>query len=167
VSERAVTVDRGRRLDLGDPCTRASAPVSGPAVLPPTGAGPAAQGQQREERQERQEQREQGERGERRGRPVLVVSRRAARARTVNRKRRLAVALRVDGTLRQVRVRMVDARGRTILSGRLRSVSRDRTLTLRRLRDRRARGGRHRVIATAVTRDGVAVRATRFVRLRR
>jgi len=146
VAERAVVVDRGQRLDLGDACVAGRETVSGPAPLPPTGT-PAT----------------------RRRRPVLVISRSAVRARTINRRRRMTVALRVDGTLRNLRARFVDRRNRSYLVGSLRTLSRDRRLTLRRvrIRGRVLRAGRYRVVATAIGRDGIAVRATRTVRVRR
>jgi hypothetical protein len=148
VSSREVTVDRAQRLDVGDACDPT-------ILLERTTVVPAVGSPSRR----------------RARRPVLVVSRRAARARTVNRQRRLRVGLRVDGVLRTVRVRLVDARNRTILAGSVRSLARDRVLTLRRVRVRGrlrvARRGRHRVIATAIDRDGVVVRATRRVVLRR
>jgi hypothetical protein len=98
-----------------------------------------------------------------------VISRSAVRARTFNRRRRLGVALRVDGTLRNVRLRFVDRRGRSYLVGSVRTLERDRTATLRRvrIRGRVLRAGRYRVVATAVGRDGVLVRASRTVRVRR
>jgi hypothetical protein len=152
VGERSVVVDRGQRLDLGVACVQGETAIGGGgspggAPLPPTGT-PPVQGRRR---------------------PVLVISRSAVRARTINRRRRMSVALRVDGTLRNVRLRFVDRRGRSFLVGSVRTLERDRTATLRRvrIRGRALRAGRYRVVATAVGRDGVLVRASRTVRVRR
>ena len=142
VASREVVVDRGQRVDAGDACDPTRTVQVG--SLPATGT-PAR----------------------RRGRPVLVLSRRAARARTINRTRRLAVGVRVDGLLRTLRVRLVDRRRRTIMSARSSRISRDRVVRLKRSRTRRARPGPHRLVATAINRDGVLVRATRKVRIRR
>ena len=154
---RRVEVDRGQVLDLGQPCSGTFVPGSEQTtVFGAIGlsAAATAPGSARP-----------GQRTGNSTRELLVVARRTFRARTVNRKRRLGVAVRVDGALRNLRVRLVDRAGRTVADGRLATIRRDRTLTLR--FKRRVRPGLHRVIATAVARDGVAVRATRRVLVRR
>ena len=93
-------------------------------------------------------------------RAFLAVSRPTASARTLNRRRVLGIALRVDGTATDVRVRLVDRAGQTVAAAQRPSLDRDTRLWLR-LR-RRARPGLHRVLVTA---DGL--RATKAVRLLR
>lgn len=92
-------------------------------------------------------------------RPLLAIARPRASARTLNRRRSIGVALRVDGTLTGVRARLVDRAGRTIASATRATLTRDTRVRLR-LR-RRAHRGTHRLIVTA---DG-SLRATKVVRL--
>jgi hypothetical protein len=95
-----------------------------------------------------------------RGRTVRGVARPPASARVLNRRRSIGLAVRVDGTLTDVRARLVDRRGRTIAAARRASLTRDTRVRLR-LR-RRARAGLHRVVVTSDE-----VRATKRVRLLR
>jgi hypothetical protein len=92
---------------------------------------------------------------------LLTIYRPRASARTLNRRGSLGVALRVDGKLTGVRLRLVDRGGRTIASATRDELTRDTTVRLR-LR-RRARPGLHRVVVTA---DGQVsdARGVRLVR---
>ena len=99
-------------------------------------------------------------------RPVLALARPAASARRLNRRRVLGVSLRVDGTLRGVRARLVERRsGRVVAQGLVREAGRDRVVVLR--RRSLARAGSHRVVASGRDACGRAVRARLPVRLRR
>jgi hypothetical protein len=91
--------------------------------------------------------------------PLLAIARPPASARTLNRRGGLGVALRVDGTLTNIRARLVDRAGRTIASTTRATLDRDTRIRLR--TRRRARPGPHRLVVTA---DG-GVRATKVVRL--
>jgi hypothetical protein len=98
-------------------------------------------------------------------RALMVITRRAARVRTINRRGRIGIALRVDGVVRGVRARLVHVpSGRTVARGRAAERRRDGNLTLRVVR--RVTPGRYRVVVTAADGSG-RVQATRRVRLRR
>ena len=154
---RPVTVDRGQTLDLGQPCSGPFVPgseqttVFGPVNVgtSPERGGSSSGGP--------------GQRGA--DDDLLVVARRSFRARTVNRSRRVGVSVRVDGALRNLRVRLVAPGGKTVAEGRLAQIGRDRPLTLR--FTRRIKPGVYRVVASAVARDGIPARATRRVLVRR
>jgi hypothetical protein len=96
---------------------------------------------------------------------TLVVSRPPASARGLRRRGGLRVALRVDGTVRDVRVRLVSRRTRrTIASAMVDCLTRDTRVFLR--RTARPRPGRHEVVVEADSSAG-GLRATRSTRLRR
>jgi len=98
-------------------------------------------------------------------RALVALARPSASARKLNRRRRLGVAVRVDGRIGGVRVRLVDRAGRTVARASAARLARDTVLQLRRVR--RARPGIHRVVLTAREAGGGAVRVVRSVRLRR
>lgn len=123
------------------PCTPTAPQTAAPGAAPPAAAAPG------------------------RRRSVLVVSRRSASSRFMNRRRAIGIALRVDGRLTSLRARMVRVgSSRTVAGADLARVTRDRTLVLRRRSS--VRPGRYRVIVTARTALGRVIRATRTVRLR-
>ena len=97
--------------------------------------------------------------------PRLDVFRPGASARGLNRRRAIGVRLRVDGALRDVRVRLVSRRtGRSVASRSVAALDRDGRVVLR-LR-RRARAGTHVVRVRALDAGGAVVDAARVVRLR-
>jgi len=154
-ASRDVVVRRGQTLDLGDACAPQQPGGGQPGGQPaqpttatpaPTRTAPATQPRRRTTTFR------------------LAAFRAAFSARTLNRRRRISVRLRVDGVLRNVVVRLVDARGRTIASRRFARLARDGRVTL--LARRRARAGRHRLVVTARTASGRTLRATRAVRVR-
>ena len=156
VQARRVEVDRGQALDLGQPCSGVFVPGSEQTTvfgaINRTDSSTTTTGTRPGERSAAD-------------RDLLVIARRSFRARTANRTRRVRVSIRVDGALRNLRVRLVAPRGRTVARGRLALIQRDRPLTLR--FNRRIRPGVYRVVATAVARDGIVARATRRVLVRR
>jgi hypothetical protein len=96
---------------------------------------------------------------------TLVVSRPPASARGLRRRGGLRVALRVDGTVRDVRVRLVSRRTRrTIATATVDRLTRDTRVFLR--RTARPRPGRHEVVVDAESAAG-GLRVTRSTRLRR
>ena len=98
--------------------------------------------------------------------PRVLIRRPTSSARHTRRHRGLAIYLNLrDIALRKVRVRFVDARGRTVAAGRAARLDRSGRVRLK-LR-RRPHAGRHRVIVTARDAAGEKVRVTRSVRVER
>lgn len=106
-----------------------------------------------------------GERRTARQRPVLVAYRHGASARWVHQRRSLGVALRVDGRLSGVRVRLLRLRPRrTVATVHAGTLARDTQVRL--AVRRRLQPGRYRLAVTGRTDDNQPVRSTRTFRIR-